>query len=150
MRFPRLKAKIVEVLGEIWEQDVVLELSNGQKIRVFDVDSACNNEMIGKSKAFEIYVFFPAVIKTQKRENKVVCRNTKPEITSYDFIGEVIDIVEEKGEQKALIVDIGVGTIEVGLDRAEYEYEKFNVGDYVEVTGGRVDLDEIVQEDETK
>ena len=43
-----------------------------------------------------------------------------------------------------MIVDIGVGNIIAGVNRAEYEYEKFKIGDYVEISLGWIDLEEII------
>jgi hypothetical protein len=83
------------------------------------------------------------VEKINSKEKKILSNNPTPLLTIYTLYGEVLEIHEENGKQTALLVDVGDGTLEVLLDRADYVYDKFSVGDYVKVFNGRIDLDGI-------
>jgi len=163
-----VEGKIVELIPEavdtddiVYTQYVVLEFYNKRRITIFDADVECKKRFLGKKKKFDIEILFPDVTKSQNKEKKIVCEDTIPTPTSYVLYGEVVDklsrydyykdyadsigITEaDKNKDSRLILDIGVGTIKVDLDRADHTYERFSIGDYVKVSGGRVDLVEIL------
>lgn len=110
-------------------------------------------------------VDFPDVKKIYLKENKIFCKDTTPTPSSYVFHGKVIYKINkydyyqpyanyvkltevDKEKDWCLILDIGVGTIEVHLDKPDYKYEKFSIGDYVEVSNGRIDIGGITNNEE--
>lgn len=91
--------------------------------------------------------YYPTHVIYEKDGKDVRAVNPTPSPSCYSFYGEVLDILNDSSrKQKNLIIDTGAGSIEVGLDKAGYEYEKFRIGDFVEVTGGWIELRDIINE----
>jgi len=121
-------------------------------------------ELVNKTKKVKLHICCPYVKKIASEERKIVQTNyysthviykkdgknissvnptSSPDC--YSFYGKVLDIsMKSSGKQQSLIIDIGVGSIEVGLDRAGYEYEKFQIGDFIETISGWIELDEMM------
>lgn len=162
---PIIIATIVEVKaiaesdGVVYDQEVTLKLKNDFELVVYDHDLLCTyytegvgyktaKEFEGTKKKVYLYVIGFDVKKTILKKKGAVQTRPIPDPHYFSFHGEVLEVTQDdKLRHGSLILDIGVGTIKVGLKRADHEYEKFTVGDYVEVSGGWIELEEIIGED---
>ncbi|WP_094229199.1 hypothetical protein [Methanolobus psychrotolerans] len=146
MEYPTVKAKIIRIEegsgyeGKIYDQDVIIELSNGKRIGLFDPDMSVSHDMLGKIKDITIYVIFATVEKLSKPEYCVqAAALTKGEYNDpsfgHIFFGKIEEVNDERHE---LFVDIGVGKIMVSP--GQEEYKSFQTGDFVKVFASRTDL----------
>lgn len=184
MALAHLDADILEIKptaeddqGAVYEQEVILRLSNGVKISAYDwhfiftknlkdgstrVSSA--KEFEGTKRRLRLYIAAFEIKKTKEIVKRVIQINSelgelKP--SCFDFYGKVIDLIskydyytehsksvkvteEDKKKIRLLILDIGVGTIEVGLDVTDKIYDDFNIGDYVEVSKGWIEIKQLL------
>ena len=148
-----MRAKILEIKPEVhydsttYEQIVVIELSNGKKMGLFDYDMHTTPDMIGNSKDLIILAFLPKQVeKLTVIEPRIEPAPEKPaDWKNHTFYGKIkkIGVADEwhEGEFKyknLVLLNVGEGEILVDFDEETLKMVK--EGDYIKISALRPDL----------
>jgi hypothetical protein len=116
--------------GHVFDQSVSIELQGDTIIDLFDPDLRSKDDMVGTIKTVGILAFAAHVAKLPSPVKRV---ESEP-----PFFGEIVYI---DAQYKSLYVDVGPGTIVVGLCHEERDtFPDYRVGDYVRVGPSRLDF----------
>jgi hypothetical protein len=145
MQAARLNGRIVGIqpeavyLEEVYTQEVSFELQDGSVIVLFDDRMLVKGEMLDSSRTVRILAFLASVKRNAAPRygvdsyTKYVHENVFSRI--HVFCGELLE-TDEKWNN--LLMDIGCGTVEADVRREELR--ELEVGDFLVVCTGRLDL----------
>lgn len=131
-----------EYMGEVYTQEVLIEMTDSQIIKIFDPDMLCTTDMVGKTKTHFLFMLVYSLKKLGGEEMKIIpSRNSDDEINYYGTVlsvsGKIEEITTNEKTEKwqDVIVDFGVGSIRLGVNIEEYGHLNFKIGDFIQATG---------------
>lgn len=145
MQTSRLSGRIVGIQPEavyqeeVYTQEVSFELQDGSIIVLFDDRMLVNGKMLDSNEVVRILAFLASVRRNAVPRygidayTKYIHENIFSRI--HTFYGELLETNEKWNN---LLMDIGCGTVEADVRREELE--KLEVGDFLVVCTGRLDL----------
>jgi len=145
MQTSRLSGRIVGIQPEavyqeeVYTQEVSFELQDGSILVLFDDRMLVNGEMLDSSRTVRILAFLASVKRNAAPRygvdsyTKYIHENVFSRI--HVFCGELLE-TDEKWNN--LLMDIGCGTVEADVRREELR--ELEVGDFLVVCTGRLDL----------
>jgi len=145
MQTSRLNGRIVGIQPEavyqeeVYTQEVSFELQDGSILVLFDDRMLVNGEMLDSSRTVRILAFLASVKRNAAPRygvdsyTKYIHENVFSRI--HVFCGELLE-TDEKWNN--LLMDIGCGTVEADVRREELR--ELEVGDFLVVCTGRLDL----------
>lgn len=151
----KFHAKILQVkshideFGTIFEQEILVESTNGEIFWIFDPKIICDKQIEGQTATLVFDVWQSAVrkniLKLCNKQNKILLPENPLGTKSLEhypiFYGEIVSKEHEASPNSKLILDVGSGIIRVLV--YETEYNNYLVGDYIKVEGNIVHLSEI-------
>lgn len=135
-----LAVKVVRVIdyavddeGNVFEQQIILELTTENRITAFNYENILSKEHAGKKYLAKLFLDFPTIRKYPHERKAVVGAEHE---SNNEFYGKILEIIEEKPRKKIIILDIGCGQIAIDYNSKL----KLKEGDFISATSGRLDL----------
>lgn len=130
-----------EYQGRVYEQNVIIELSDGSQLGVFDPDMLVKSHHIGEKSRLTIGLLTGS-------GNIEVIEETDPRVEpseeqplfwkNHVYYGTVTDIGPGGGFQYDAVLDVGAGTVQFGPRKESFP--ELAIGDHVRVNALRTDL----------
>lgn len=135
-----------EYQGTIYSQRVVVKLSDGTKIGLFDPDVAVSSEMVGSTRQLELSLLVEDVERVTETELGVVPVDENPtQWNGHTYNGKITSVASD-GEYATIDLDFGLGSVEFDCD-ANLTAD-LSAGHSIRVTAQRSDIKALVEEDD--